>query len=121
MTDDDRPSNRFEAAFRAWARRAPVTPADVAAKRVGARIDASSRHAPGPAVWVQRLAVACGLVLVVASGVLLWRNGTPPPIPSPAVEVPPMLPDNVVIFWLDAETPVYFIVKPVSDDPGGTP
>jgi hypothetical protein len=120
MTDHREPDH-FDEAFSAWARRAPSTPADVAARRMAARLADASQAAAGAGAWARRIAVTCGVVLVVASGVLLWRSEAPPPRPSPAVEVLPVLPDNVVIFWLDPETPVYFVVSAAGDVPGGIP
>lgn len=121
MTDNDRQTDRFETALREWARRETRTPPRVAAQRVASSIAATNRRASWATAWAPRLAAACGLVLAVGSGVLLWRNATPPPTPSPAVDAPPVLPENVVVFWLDAETPVYFVVSPLGDTAGGTP
>jgi hypothetical protein len=120
MTDNDNRMARFEARFRQWANRAPGTLPTDAARRVTARIAAHGRP-NRVSVWAQRLAVACGIVLVTASGVLLWKSQAPPPMPASSAEAPPVLPDNVVIFWLDAETPVYFVVRPLEDASGGTP
>lgn len=120
MTDNDRETDRFESAFRKWASRAPSTSSSDGARHVVARVGSTGRLTLA-GVWAQRLAVACGLVLVAASGVLIWRSQTPPAAPTATAEATPMLPDNVVIFWLDAETPVYFVVGPMSDDAGGTP
>jgi hypothetical protein len=121
MTDQDRQTDRFDAALREWARGAPRTPARVAARRVSARIGTAGHRGTRTTAWVPRLAAACGLALAVASGALLWRSGTPAPAPTPAVDAPPVLPENVVVFWLDANTPVYFVVGPPGDPAGGTP
>lgn len=121
MTENDRDPDRFDDALREWARRPPRATAPVAARRVTARLGPSDRSAGRAAVWVPRLAAACGLALVVASGALLWRNAPPPPAPSPAADAPPVLPENVVVFWLDPDTPVYFVVRPLEDAQGATP
>ena len=121
MTGDDRPRDQqFDGAFREWAQQDPRTPAAVARQRVAARITAAGRPSPA-AAWPRRLALAFALALVATSGAFLWRATTPTPAPAPAAEALPVLPDNVVQFWLDSETPVYFIVGPAGDAPGGTP
>ena len=121
MNEHDRDADRFEPAFREWARRSPRTPAAAAARRVVARVGATGRGASRTGRWVPRLAAACALAVVVGSGVALWRIGSVPTAPSPAADAPPVLPENVVVFWLDPETPVYFVVAPLGDATGGTP
>lgn len=121
MTDQERQTDRFDAGFREWAREVPRTPAPVAARRVAARLEEPGRRAPRFGTWALRLAAACGLAVVVASGALMRRPGAPTSPPSPAVDAPPVLPENVIVFWLDPETPVYFVVGPLADTTGGTP
>lgn len=120
MTDRDSRTDRFDAEFREWAREPPRTPAQAAARRVTARLGEARPHGPTMGRWAPRVAVACGLALIAASGVLLWRPPAPAPPASATADAPPVLPDNVVVFWLDPETPVYFVVAPI-EDIGGTP
>jgi hypothetical protein len=120
MTDDDRDTDRFQPALREWARKPPGTPAAVAGQRVAARIAAARPRSAWTGTWAPRLAAACAVTVVLA-GVLVWRTGPLPPTVSPVVDAPPVLPENVVVFWLDAETPVYFVVAPLGDSAGGTP
>ena len=121
MTNQDRQTDRFDTEFREWAREVPRTPAHVAARQVKARLDEPGRRASRSGTWAPRLAAACGLVLIVASGVLLWRPGTPTAPTPTSADALPVLPENVVVFWLDADTPVYFVVAPLGDSSGGTP
>jgi anti-sigma-K factor RskA len=134
MTDEHRASDQLERALREWANAPPRTPAAEAARRVRARVTdgrwrasragrrarATTTQASRGLGW-RRLALACVLVLAVAAAALLWRGPRPsPPVPS-VTDAPPVLPENVVVFWLDAETPVYFVVSPVAGPPGETP
>jgi hypothetical protein len=63
------------------------------------------------------LAVAAVAALaLIGVGWLALRNGAvPPPLPTPsqvATMHTPALDDNVVLWWVDPETPVYFILTP---------
>jgi hypothetical protein len=104
----DRPD--FERALREWGRRPPRTSPEAAASRVVRRLAAPtvSRRLP-------RLAWVAATITVVAAGT--WyavRNGgdglpvTPPAAVADVAAMP--LGDNVVLWWLDEETPVYFVL-----------
>ena len=121
MTDEKRTADSIEAALREWANAPPRTPAAEAARQVRARVAAGRTRASRGAAWAWRLAAASAVAATVAAATLLWRAPGPSPPPPVAVDAPPVLPDNVVVFWLDAETPVYFVVGPPADPPGGTP
>jgi len=124
MTDGRDEMDRFDAALRGWGARAPRMPADAAAARVVERI--GQRSARGEAgvrarQWVMATAAAA-LVALVAGAAWLWRDAPPAAPPaSGAVDLPPALPENVVQFWLDSQTPVYFVTGPLQGPRGGTP
>jgi len=127
MTGKRDEEDRFDAALRDWGGRGPRTPAATAAARVVSKI--GERSAQGrTGLRLPRFmaaAAAAALVAVVAGVVWLSRDSGPAPTPSASartsVELPPALPDNVVQFWLDAETPVYFVTGPLQGPRGGTP
>jgi hypothetical protein len=110
--DRDRNGSRFDEAFRRWAQRPPSTAPEVAATRVVARL---GRRTGVALRW--RLALAGALLLGIPLALwLIPRNGEalPPAMPAPAATVMSSLPldDNVVLSWLDPETPVYFVMSP---------
>jgi len=106
----------FEAHLRVWGARAPTTPPHAAGAAVVARLSRWPRRA-----LAFRLATAVAAVALALSGVLIARHGSPRSTPSaePLASIHP-LPDNVVQFWLDAETPVYFVMGPERPNQGGS-
>lgn len=108
--DTDR--DRFDHALRAWATRPPVRDAGRAALRVLAAL-------PGPPAsfpW-RRLAAAAAVVALVVLGA--WF-GTPDhgQVPAATAMATPPLPENVMVFWIDRETPVYFVLTPLGSVKG---
>ena len=99
----------FDEALRAWAARPVRTPADRAARQVLARLPESRavRTGFGPS-W--RLATAgLGLALLLAVG---WATLPAEPEPSPWLQdlsLPPVS-EDVVVLWLDDETPLYLTI-----------
>lgn len=117
MSDErDRKLERFDEELRGWGRRPPATPSGKAATRVLARIRAS-RMGPRKA---RGLAWAAAVLLAVLG--VSWIGGragrAPLPSPLPEHEAVP-LPDNVVLWQLDPETPVYFVIRPAPPGEGG--
>lgn len=117
MSDErDDKLDRFEDELRRWGQRPAATPPSAAATRVRARIG-SPRPGARPA-W--GLAWAAAVVLaVVGSWLLGGRTGHAPSPSPPVVQEAVALPDNVVLWWLDPETPVYFVIRPAQPDEGG--
>jgi hypothetical protein len=111
----DRPEERdvpaFDRALREWGRRPPRIPAGTAATRLEARL---GRRESRFRRW--RLAATAATVLGILGGMwLISLDGSraPEPVDAPAAPSPsvPPLGDNVVLWWLDAETPVYFVIE----------
>lgn len=100
-------------ALRRRAARRPVISPQEASRRVRARIG-PRRRSP-----MMLLAAATAVVLALA-GALGHRAGRAwrPPTVERTVTVEP-LPDNIVLWWLDPETPVYFVVGPPTTHGGG--
>lgn len=124
--DADRETSPVDELVRALASQPLRTSPQEAARRVVERIDGEPRSRIG---W-RWAAVAASLAVAVVVGLVVERRQTPQtpatslpiaPAPVATLDAPPPLPDNVVQFWLDSETPVYFIVGPAGDAPGGTP
>lgn len=117
MTSRDEESwpEGLEDALRRRAARSPAISPQEASRRVRARI--------GPRPRRRRLLMlaAAGTAVVLAlagalgrrGGVVLW-----PPTVERTVTMEP-LPDNIVLWWLDPETPVYFVVGPPTTHGGG--
>jgi hypothetical protein len=103
--------NRFDEAFKSWAERPPKTPSSDAARRVVASLPEprSSWKLGGSGLRLATAAAGLALLLVVS-----WVSLPTPPDPSSPlheVAIPP-LPDEVVLLWLDEETPLYLTVAP---------
>ena len=111
--DKEEDRSRFDRALREWGGRQPRTSPGTAATRV--RGNLSSR----PPRLVQRpvfgLAAAV-LVLLIGAWWLFPGNGqvlrTAPTSSQVATIQTLALDDNVVLWWLDPETPVYFVLAP---------
>ena len=105
MTDEKH--DRFDRALREWARRRPQTPATEARRRVLQRIERPPEPRALRPPWQFALA---GLALLVALGAG-WIGLQPTPPAPPATELEaPLLDEDVVLLWLDPETPLYLIV-----------
>ena len=110
-TRPDGPSDeRLEGALREWGQRPPATPPGAAARLALARIRGSRARSLG----LRSLVAVSSLALVLASVWLGVRMMEPPSRFDRLTvdEAPPPLPENVVLWWLDAETPVYFVTGP---------
>jgi ferric-dicitrate binding protein FerR (iron transport regulator) len=109
---DEEVAKRIEAVWRRLAARPTSLSPSEAARAVTARLGAHPARVP-----LRAWAYATALVLACAG---IWFFVRPQPS-APVREVqsaPPPLPDNVVQWWLDDKTPVYFVLSP-SDSPGG--
>lgn len=107
---DDR-NVRLEEQWKRWARRPPATPADVAARRLVARLEEERRRqAVLPRRWGVLAAVGAALLAVV----LAVRG--PDPAPAAGVVERPPLKEGVVLIWLDSETPLYLTLATVKGD-----
>jgi hypothetical protein len=116
MSDEhDDKLDRFDQEYRRWGRRPAATPPGTASTRIRALIRSGRTASPR---W--NLAWAAALVLaVVGSWLLGGRTGHAPSPSPPAVHEAVALPDNVVLWWLDPETPVYFVIRPAEPEKGG--
>lgn len=101
----------FESALRQWGSRPPKTRPDAAARR----LILPARVPPRLPLW--QLAAAAALVWGVFLGG--WYGAPEPaPVPVTAAMIMEPLPDNVMVFWVDAQTPVYFILNPPVSEKG---
>jgi len=116
MVDEPDTPDRLEQAFREWGRRPPRVPARQAARQVVERLR-PRRGAVATFRWALATAVATLTVLAVLVGPHAPEHA---PSPRPPTRQAPMpLPENVVQWWLDADTPVYFILRPQGEPIGG--
>jgi len=102
--------DRFEEAWREWAKRPPRVSPECAAGKVHAAIESAPRRRWGTRTVLAAAAVALVAVLV---GVVL-RNG-------PHTEPPAFRPEaggSVVVMWLDPGTPLYMNLEPLKIDKG---
>ena len=115
MSDrEDQGMERFERQFRRWAERPPRTSPAAAKARITAALQPRRNGLP---VWRMAAAAAGVLLLICGSwGVLKLTDGSLPHGPGGETSartdefVPPPLDENVVLWWLDDETPVYFVL-----------
>ncbi len=123
MSTNEPDLDPIEGRIRNWGRRPPVTAGSTAARRVMARLEGRAATLP----WLRRPAYAAA---AAATALVVWvvlgpapRVQPPPPATSSPAALPdvPSLPSNVVQFWLDAETPVYFITGPLEPIERGSP
>lgn len=107
-SEHERNVEQFEAQLRAWGGRPPsLAPAFAASRVVGQHPERR-----GATPWLRLAAVAAMLVLVA---VTVWLSA-PSRSGHPAVAM--LGSDQVVQFWLDSETPVYFVLPPFSGETG---
>ena len=113
----DREMERFDEALKAWAERPLETPPDEAVQELLAHLPEKQTGA-WLADWRWRLATATtGLALLVMVG---WATLFEDPGPSTIgeeVALPP-LHEDVVLLWLDEETPLYLTVAPPATEGG---
>lgn len=118
IEDDENWPEGLDDALRRRAARVPAISPEEASHRVRARIGPRpSRHRP---VIVTTATVAAVLALALTLGHRDRRGlqgQEPRPVES-TVAVEP-LPENVVQWWLDPQTPVYFVVGPPTANGGG--
>jgi hypothetical protein len=104
-----REQDAFDEALRAWAARPVRTPAERAARQIVARLP-ESRAVRWGFVPSWRLATAgLGLALLLAVGWATLPGFPEPKAPLHDLSLPPV-PEDVVVLWLDEETPLYLTV-----------
>jgi len=106
--------DRFESALREWGKKPPRTPAEHAATRVLASLP---RH--GTRTGWRRFAWAGAALVLLALVLWLTPARRAPQVASASVVAAP-LDENVVLWWLDDETPVYFVIGPADESKEGT-
>ncbi len=111
MSRPDDHMDRFTEAWRRWAARPPLLPADAAARQVHCAIEVRRLHPRRPTV----LAFAVTVVLAATLAVLLHTHA-----PSPTT-VRPTVGSGVVVMWLDKSTPLYMNLERLRLEKGATP
>jgi len=101
--------DRFDEALRVWADQAPKTPSDEAARQVLARLPERRRRGWFPGSQLRLATAGAGLALLLLIGWATLPESPVPLIASEEMALPP-LPDDVVLLWLDSETPLYLTV-----------
>ena len=109
MSDPER--EHFDKAFKSWAGQPPVTPPDRAARQVLAGIAERRQQSWLPGHWLPAASAAAALMLVLVIGWVTLPNATAPRVDARPVHLPP-LEENVVLLWLDDQTPLYLTVAP---------
>lgn len=117
----DKKPDRFDEAFKSWADQPPQTPADEAARQVMARLPERRSRQWFSGSWPRLASAAAGLALVLVLGwTTLNRSAELSPAVAPSTEevaLPP-LSENVVLLWLDKETPLYLTVAAPATEGG---
>jgi hypothetical protein len=106
---------RFEENFREWVGRDTRTAPERAAQRVLERLPAREGAL---APW--RIAAAAVLTLA-ALGAIWWgaRGDHPVSTAVGSVMSSPVLQEGVVLWWIEPNTPVYFVLGPPGPETGG--
>jgi len=110
MSEERRDS--FEQAFKRWAEHPPETPPDQAAARVVSQLTERRGISLLAGSRVRFAAAAAALTLVVVVGWVTLQPESPAAIPATSEVVLPPLEENVVLLWLDQQTPLYLTVAP---------
>jgi hypothetical protein len=113
-TRDDGGWRRFEEEYREWAGREPRTEPRRAARLLVATLPDRRRAVARP--WLAAAAVALALL-----GASLWmaRHGRPSSTVVGTVAPSPVLQEGVVLWWIEPDTPVYFVLGPDEHGTGG--
>jgi hypothetical protein len=109
-SDHDHGVEQFEAQLRSWGGRPPILAPAVAADRVVGQLPERGAALP----WLRLAAVAAMLVLLTVTA---WLAAPSRPEP-PAVAT--LGSDQVVQFWLDSDTAVYFVLPQFGEVKGET-
>jgi hypothetical protein len=105
----------FDRRLRDWGQRAPATDPASASRRVLASLPAGA-----PSHLVLRLATVAALVVTITLAVFLGAPRTTPQLPRTALaDAPAHLDERVMQFWIDPQTPVYFVLSPLGSTTGG--
>ena len=107
-SDHHRSVEQFEAQLRSWGGRPPILAPAFAANRVVGQLPERGAALP----WLRLAAVAAMLVLLTVTA---WIAAPSRP-EHPAVAM--LGSDQVVQFWLDSDTPVYFVLPPFGGETG---
>ncbi len=105
----------FDEQMRAWATRPAATDPVRAARRVLAALPARRTSRP----LVQLVAVASVLVAIVLGALLGTPGRQTQPTRTTQADAPARLDERVVQFWIDPQTPVYFVLRPLGAAQGG--
>jgi len=109
------PNGDFDRAFAVWARQPVTVTPEEAAGRVQAAIVEPRRR-----VRLQPLlALAATVVLALAAWLALRPAAPSPALLQAQLEAPIALEEDVVVWWLDPDTPVYFSLPQARGDDGG--
>lgn len=100
----------FERAFKSWAERPPATPPDQAAARVVSRLPERKGRFWLVGSQLRFAATAAALMIALVVGWVTLRPEPPAAIPATSEVVLPPLEENVVLLWLDEQTPLYLTV-----------
>ena len=116
----DHRHHRFDEALRDWAGAEPRTPAGQAAQQVMARLPEPRSQRWHTSSWLPLASAAAGLALMLVVGWALLPGTEVPstPVPSAAEIALPPLQENVVLLWLDDQTPLYLTVAPPATQGG---
>jgi hypothetical protein len=113
--------DKFDEEFRNWSQRPPATPAARAAREISARLRNQRRWRTPSAAFTAAAAVVVLLVSLVvwfavtehgsavADRVLVEDTSGAPRLRA---RQPAPLDPNVVLWWIDPDTPVYFVLQP---------
>jgi len=109
MTDLEQ--NLFDKALKSWGARPPKTPADEASRQVMEQLSERQSDSWFAGSRWRLASAALGLALVLGAGWLAILRPAGPESPAREIALPP-LSEDVLLLWLDDETPLYLTVAP---------
>ena len=113
--DHERNVEQFEERLRRWGGRPPSLAPAFAASRVAGQLSGDRRVG---VPWL-RLAAVAAMMVAIAVGV--WRTAPQQqPLAAAVAANGSGATGDVVQFWLDSETPVYFVLQPFKTEKGET-
>ena len=115
MNDTKRSMEAFDEALREWSGRPTVRSAASAIQRAVAE---PAKRTAGPAWWFPAAVAAAVLVVIVGIWFTSGRILAPAPARVATVTHAP-LDDDVVLWWIDPDTPVYFVLDTGNAGKGG--
>jgi hypothetical protein len=112
--------DNFDQVFKSWAERLPETPPNQAAAQVVGQLTEQGGNTLFVGSRMRFAAAAATLMLAVVVGWMTLRPEPPAAVPATTEVALPPLEENVILLWLDEQTPLYLTVAPPATKGGSS-